>query len=322
MKNKSFFQNKKNLFLICFAVLFGLILGLGTKVFLVKALDIGKDEVDIGVKGNLDMDASGTSRKIKGLANPSSDQDAATWNYTKQAVNGEDPDGTGVGLWHKDTSSGSGDIYTNSNLVGNVGIGKNPTFKFQVASNAGANTVKIGDDLIVATDVAVGGSINTGGSLELVGTGNLSLNDNYISNDGDDEGIRINNDGNVGIGTTNMTKALNIGGEVDADAFFYTSDKRLKDNIKPLKGALDKVLKLRGVEFSWKNKNKDDRNIGLIAQEVEKVYPEVVSTDLTTDKKSLEYANLIAPLIESIKELYMINEIQNQKIQLLRQEVR
>ena len=79
-----------------------------------------------------------------------------------------------------------------------------------------------------------------------------------------------------------------------------TSDVSLKKNIKPLENQLEKVLSLKPVSFNWKVDNKSD--IGLIAQDVEKVYPELVSTDKTTGLKSLEYSNLVAPLIESVKE--------------------
>ena len=85
-----------------------------------------------------------------------------------------------------------------------------------------------------------------------------------------------------------------------ADAFFYNSDRRLKKDIKPLSGSLSKILKLEGVSFVWKEGG--DKNIGLIAQNVEMVYPELVITNPSTGLKSVEYGNLVAPLIEAIKE--------------------
>ncbi len=97
-----------------------------------------------------------------------------------------------------------------------------------------------------------------------------------------------------------------------ADAFFYNSDKTLKKDIKPLKGSLSKILKLEGVSFAWKNEG--DKNIGLIAQDVEKVYPELVITNPSTGLKSVEYGNLVAPLIEAIKE-------QQKEIEFLRAEI-
>lgn len=85
-----------------------------------------------------------------------------------------------------------------------------------------------------------------------------------------------------------------------ADAFFYNSDRSLKKDVKPLAGSLSKILNLEGVSFTWKKSG--DRNIGLIAQDVEAVYPELVVTNPATGLKSVEYGNLVAPLIEAIRE--------------------
>jgi len=82
------------------------------------------------------------------------------------------------------------------------------------------------------------------------------------------------------------------------------SDERLKKNIEPISNALEKVLQLRGVTFE-KIDDLDDpdrRHAGVIAQEVEKVLPEVVNID-NQGMKTVAYGNLIALLIEAIKEL-------------------
>ena len=81
------------------------------------------------------------------------------------------------------------------------------------------------------------------------------------------------------------------------------SDERLKKDIVPLQGSLDKISQLNGVEFSWKNpKTSPHRQIGLIAQNVEKFFPQVVVAG-QDGMKSLAYQNLIAPLIEAVKTL-------------------
>jgi hypothetical protein len=90
-------------------------------------------------------------------------------------------------------------------------------------------------------------------------------------------------------------------GNVTGNAFFYSSDRRLKYDIKDVKG-LELILAMRGVSFKWKRDNSPE--LGLIAQEVEKVAPELVKTDLRTGLKAVKYGNLVAPLIESVKELY------------------
>lgn len=109
----------------------------------------------------------------------------------------------------------------------------------------------------------------------------------------------LTNVGNVGIGLTNPSSKLEVAGDIEAQAFFYTSDKSLKSNISPLSGALENIKKLQGVSFTWKNSG--DKALGLVAQDVEKVYPELVSTD-PEGIKSVQYGNLVAPLIEAIKE--------------------
>ena len=93
------------------------------------------------------------------------------------------------------------------------------------------------------------------------------------------------------------------GGTVTAN-----SDEKLKTNIKTIDNALEKVLSLRGVEYD--RIDTQEHQIGVIAQEVEKIIPEVVypkqpAPDYET--KSVAYANLVGLLIEAIKE-------QNQRI--------
>ena len=88
---------------------------------------------------------------------------------------------------------------------------------------------------------------------------------------------------------------------VTSTDFNTTSDERLKKNIKPLSGALEKVSKLSGVEFDWINTDK--KSIGVIAQQVEEVVPELVHTN-SKGYKSVSYGNLAALLIEAIKELH------------------
>lgn len=109
--------------------------------------------------------------------------------------------------------------------------------------------------------------------------------------------------GKVGIGTLTPSYKLQVGNAADgssvgASAFFYTSDVRFKTDIAPVSDALAKVLQLRGVDFTWKTTGKKD--VGVIAQEVEKVFPQVVNTG-SDGVKAVEYGHLIGPLIEAIK---------------------
>ena len=87
------------------------------------------------------------------------------------------------------------------------------------------------------------------------------------------------------------------------------SDERLKDNIKTIENGLDKVEQLRGVTYTRDEKE----NIGVIAQEVEKIIPEIVLTaDDEMGTKSVDYSRITAVLIEAVKELSArVKELEN-----------
>lgn len=108
--------------------------------------------------------------------------------------------------------------------------------------------------------------------------------------------------GNVGVGSTNPGTKLDIDGTAQAKAFMYASDGRLKENVREIPGALDRISKLHGVLFDWKNAEQGRDQLGLIAQEVEQVFPEAVIAHPETGMKSVAYGNLVAPLIEALKE--------------------
>jgi hypothetical protein len=84
---------------------------------------------------------------------------------------------------------------------------------------------------------------------------------------------------------------------ITATQFTATSDISLKENVITIENALEKVLSLRGVEYD--RIEGGDHQIGVIAQEVEKIIPEVVYGD---EIKSVAYANMVGLLIEAIKE--------------------
>jgi len=104
------------------------------------------------------------------------------------------------------------------------------------------------------------------------------------------------------------------------------SDIRLKEKIKPLppdNSILEKVVKLRGVSFEWRGRNDERRQIGLIAQEVEKVIPELVTTpEVDNGQKGLSCTGLNAVLVEAIKEQQTQISSQQSQIEELRSEIR
>ena len=134
--------------------------------------------------------------------------------------------------------------------------------------------------------------------------------------------------GNVGIGATSPSQRLFVSGNakvntslgvgvnpnatsgrIDAsnDVVAYsTSDIRLKDNIKTIDKALNKVNEIQGIEFDWIEKQEVHGNsghdIGVIAQEIEKVLPDVVTTR-DNGYKAVKYEKIVPLLIEAIKDL-------------------
>ena len=97
------------------------------------------------------------------------------------------------------------------------------------------------------------------------------------------------------------SNGVNTNGNVYAANFFHTSDRRAKDNIKPMAG-LSVVDKLNGVTFTWKKEGTP--SAGVIAQEVLPVFPEAVSKNSISGLFSVNYDALFAPVIEAIKELH------------------
>ena len=127
--------------------------------------------------------------------------------------------------------------------------------------------------------------------------------------------------GNVGIGTENPSAKLQVSGDIVANSIAGSSDERFKINISPIVNPLEKVLKLNGITFDWNTEEfssrafSEKRSIGFIAQEVERILPEVVETEKTTEGyKSVQYDKIVALLVEAIKE-------QQKQIQLLQNEI-
>ena len=106
-------------------------------------------------------------------------------------------------------------------------------------------------------------------------------------------------------------------GDVIGFSSTISSDKRLKENIVDTKYGLNDVLKLRGVDFNWKEKLNKRQEVGLIAQEVQEVVPELVKEvdELNGEEKFLavDYAKLVPVLVEAIKDQQeQINQLKKQ----------
>jgi Chaperone of endosialidase len=128
-------------------------------------------------------------------------------------------------------------------------------------------------------------------------------------------------DRRVGIGTSNPTQRLHVNGNVRANQFLTNSSQRWKTNIQTIEGALEKVQGLRGVSYDWKVDGKHD--IGLIAEEVGKVIPEVVVHEANgKDAIGVDYARLAPVLIEAIKEQQQLLEDRGAQITAQQEQIK
>jgi len=153
--------------------------------------------------------------------------------------------------------------------------------------------------------------------------GNMIFCTNDDADDDLEERMRIHHDGGVkvhkglGVGTDGPTTVGLIRATNDVIAF-YSSDEKLKDNLIKISNPLDKISQLNGYEFDWIEKQgiheNEGHDVGVVAQEVEKVIPEIVQTR-DNGYKAVKYEKMIPLLIESIKE-------QQKQIEDLKREVK
>lgn len=184
----------------------------------------------------------------------------------------------------------------------NVGIGtQNPSSKFEIVGTSGQLFSVVDDMSGIIFSVNDSSGIP---SIEVEDNGNV-----YMTEFG----------GKVVVGKPTYTSALvNVGGTVDATAHTTNSDQALKTNIQPITDAVDKVKQIGGYTFDM---NTDGReSTGVIAQEIEKVLPQVVFGE--EGSKSVSYGNIVGLLIEAIKEQQQTIESQNERIDALEQKLK
>ena len=174
-------------------------------------------------------------------------------------------------------------------------------------------------------------SLQTSGELQYSAAGHFFADTSVTSSGIPTFWCRMNGDMTIGTynadGTSVLTEYLfdvsaghlHIDGTLYQNSSSTNSDSKMKENVVTLTNCLNKVSQLRGVEFDWKNEYVREayHDVGLIAQEVESVIPEVVSEhEIGVGKKagtgetlkSVDYARLTAVLIEAVKELKTQNE--------------
>ncbi|NQY09162.1 MAG: tail fiber domain-containing protein [Flavobacteriales bacterium] len=186
-----------------------------------------------------------------------------------------------------------------------------------------------------------GGWVNSDGNHHILGSllvdGNLNLSSSgaWITDSQDNERIHFSDNGptylqspggyifrNAAMGhlfEIENNGNVHASGNITSSTMTITSDRRFKTDISPLTNSLNNVLQLQGVTYNWNQKDfpernfSDDQQIGVIAQELEKVYPEFVRTD-AEGYKTVNYSQLTAVLIEAIKELN--NKVENQQTEI------
>ncbi len=215
-----------------------------------------------------------------------------------------------------DNVSGSENVFIGLS-TGAANTGNNNTF---VGSYAGENNVS-GENNVF---------IGYGAGQDEMGSGKLHINNNNICSEPLVYGEFSATDPYLNItaatditGDMSVTGNMGVDGDITGTNITEISDLRWKTNIGDYDNALMQVTKLRGVTFNWindgtKRLNPDEPQIGLIAQEVEKVIPELVRTDQQGDK-SVNYSKLTVVLLEALKEQQkMIEELQRE-VELLKQ---
>jgi len=213
--------------------------------------------------------------------------------------------GTYVDLYCGSTTQLAGHVGLRLTQDGKVGIG--------TTTPVAALTLPEGKRLSLdesADDRAIFVPAGEGEPLVLSNAGSVTNPTIRFRNDTTGSDVMIVNvkTGNVGIGRMpTSTYMLDVNGKIRGSNV-AASDARWKTDIAPLDDALAKVTHLRGVTYRWKEAVRGTgTQIGLIAQEVEPVFPELVSTD-DEGYKSVAYEQMVAPLIEAIKTLKAEND--------------
>jgi hypothetical protein len=211
--------------------------------------------------------------------------------------------GGGIRIFNGFANNSTSRPAINTSTVGNYEIRG-------VGGGGGTTQADGGDDGFLRLSAGGGSSASAQSSIDLTGYSNVAdMLNNIVMRTAGTERIRIDNVGNVGIGTISPTVKLQVNGDIIANSIGGSSDLRFKTNIRPISNALDKVRALRGVYFNWNQEEYPEKQfgsnveLGFIAQEVEKIIPEIVTKDKTKDEfRSIKYDKLVALLVEAIKE--------------------
>jgi hypothetical protein len=262
---------------------------------------VGLSSDDVTILGNLTVQGTQTSLDTATL-------NVADKNITVASGSADSAAADGAGL----TVGGAGATFTYShsgtqwNMNKALDMGANTITTSGAIAGATLNTGQGANELyamnqdVETTDAVTFATVNTGqGANELYAMDQaVQTSDDVQFND-----VQIDS---IGIGTaaTGTSGEIRATGDITA---FYSSDERLKENFVTLDGALGKVNQLNGYEFDWKDGieefvSKKGHDIGVKAQEVQALYPELVH-ERDNGYLAVDYVKLTAVLIQAVKEL-------------------
>ena len=183
---------------------------------------------------------------------------------------------------------------------GNVGIGTtSPDFLLDLVQNGGGVQLQMGRSNTNPGTAWMGADIN---GFHL-GVGEYAAAGGNV---GDPNGFTVSAIGNVGIGTATPSSKLEVDGDIKAAGdviAFSASDQRLKNNISNITNPISKLNQINGVNFEWSKDQSihSGKDVGVIAQDVQKVLPEVV-TERQDGNLAVKYEKIIPLLVEAIKD--------------------
>ena len=211
--------------------------------------------------------------------------------------------GSGLSIASGVLSATGGGSYTQWHIAGDADsqdITDDKWVKFEGASSITGAGTEASPYVVTITP----GSAGTATSANSVDVNNITAGTGYrmVFADSSGTGYEQMNVHNGGIEYDPGTKTLRVGGDIVAYNNF--SDKALKKNIKGYQGGLGAILKLNPVTYEWK-KGREGVEIGLIAQEVEEVVPQVVREQQRMDEgvyKTVDYEKLVTVLIDAVQD--------------------
>ena len=192
------------------------------------------------------------------------------------------------------------------------------TTNFNINANGGANeNISAGET--IRFDGGGATSVSRSGNTITISSTDTNTDTNTVTTNIAGTGVSVSSgtgNSTISIGQSVATNATVTFGEVRSTGdiiAYYSSDLALKENISPIDNALNKVMSIGGYNFDWKDSHLEDRggvdgmfvkkkDIGIIAQEVQKVLPEAVG-ERKDGTLGVRYEQIVPLLIESIKEL-------------------